>query len=220
AGLALSASSFAQRVLAQAASPPLTRAIPRSGEQVPVVGLGTAVRFSAPEDPQRDALKGVIAALITDGGKVIDTASTYGNAESVVGDIVEEANVRDRLFLSTKIEVRPADRSAEEFERSLQRLRTERVDLIQLHNVTRPDQSLAHLRDWKAAGRCRYIGVTTTSEIDYEATEAIIRREKPDFVQVNYSVDHRTAERRIIPAAADVGAAVLTALPFGRPAAV
>jgi len=217
--LVLSASSVAQRVLAQAGRSPITRAIPHSGERLPVVGLGTAVRFSAPEDPQRDALKGVIAALIADGGKVVDTASTYGNAESVVGDIVQEVSARDRLFLSTKIEVRPAERSSEEFERSLQRLRTDRVDLIQVHNVTRPDQSLAQLRDWQAAGRCRYVGITTTSEIDYEAVEAVIRREKPDFVQVNYSIDHRSAEQRIIPAAADAGAAVLTALPFGRSSA-
>jgi aryl-alcohol dehydrogenase-like predicted oxidoreductase len=147
---------------------------------------------------------------------LIDTASTYGNAESVIGDIVSASGVRAKIFLATKIEVRAAKAGAEEFERSLQRLRTDKVDLLQLHNVSRSNQSLAQFRDWKGAGRCRYIGVTSTFEGDYGAMEAIIRREKPDFVQVDYSMDNRGAEKRVIPAASEVGAAVLTALPLGR----
>jgi len=98
----------------------------------------------------------------------------------------------------------------------LQRLRTEKVDLLQLHNVSRASQSLSQLREWKAAGRCRYVGITSTYGADYNAMEAIIRREKPDFVQVDYSMDNRAAEKCILPAAADAGAAVLTAMPFGR----
>jgi aryl-alcohol dehydrogenase-like predicted oxidoreductase len=98
----------------------------------------------------------------------------------------------------------------------LQRLRAENVDLLQLHNVSRASQSLSQFREWKAAGRCRYVGITSTFSADYNAMEAIIRREKPDFVQVDYSMDNRAAEKRILPAAADAGAAVLTAMPFGR----
>jgi aryl-alcohol dehydrogenase-like predicted oxidoreductase len=98
----------------------------------------------------------------------------------------------------------------------LQRLRAENVDLLQLHNVSRASQSLSQLREWKAAGRCRYVGITSTFSADYNAMEAIIRREKPDFVQVDYSMDNRAAEKRILPAAVDAGAAVLTAMPFGR----
>jgi aryl-alcohol dehydrogenase-like predicted oxidoreductase len=204
------------RLLAETDRPMLTRPIPHSGEQLPVVGLGTAVSFPSANEAQRQALEDVIDGLIAGGGKLIDTGSTYGNAEDVIGSIVASGQRRKRLFLATKIEVRSAQAAEDEFQRSLQRLRTDKVDLIQLHNVSRSDQSLAQLRDWKAAGRCRYIGVTTTFDRAYDAMEAIIRREKPDFVQVDYSMDNRDAENRVIPAAADVGAAVLTALPLGR----
>lgn len=215
-GLALSASSFAARVNAQPVDPIMTRPIPHSGEQLPVVGLGTAVSFPSADASQRVELAAVVDALITGGGKLIDTASVYGNAENVIGDIVHAGNTRGKLFLATKIEVRNAKAGADEFQRSLQRLQTDKVDLLQLHNVSHANQSLAQMRAWKAAGRCRYIGVTSTYDADYAAMEAIIRREKPDFVQVDYSMDNRAAERRIIPAAAQAGAAVLTALPLGR----
>jgi len=218
-GLALCASALASRAAAepaQSSAALITRPIPHSGEPLPVVGLGTAVAFPSATEAQRGALKGVIDALIDGGCKLIDTASTYGNAESVIGDIVHDGNLRDRIFLATKIEVRSRKAGADEFDRSLKRLRTDKVDLLQLHNVSHANQSLAQLREWKAAGRCRYVGVTSTDEGDYDAMEAIIRREKPDFVQVEYSAATRTAEKRIIPAAAEAGAAVLTALPFGH----
>jgi len=201
---------------AQSDKPLITRPIPHSGEQLPVVGLGTAVSFPSADQQQVAALREVVEALLAGGGKLIDTASTYGNAEEVIGNIISATSTRDRLFLATKIEVRSAKASADEFRRSLQRLRTPRVDLLQLHNVSRASQSLAQLRDWKSAGQCRYIGVTSTFQDDYPAMEAIIRREKPDVVQVDYSMDNREAEKRIIPAAADAGAAVLTALPLGH----
>jgi len=194
----------------------MTRPIPHSGEQLPIVGLGTAVSFPSANESQRAGLKDVIDALVAGGGKLIDTASVYGNAESVIGDIVRASNARNKVFIATKIEVRSAKASADEFQRSLQRLRTEKVDLLQLHNVSRASQSLSQVREWKTAGRCRYVGITSTDSADYNAMEAIIRREKPDFVQVDYSMDNRAAEKRILPAAADAGAAVLTATPFGR----
>jgi aryl-alcohol dehydrogenase-like predicted oxidoreductase len=194
----------------------MTRPIPHSGEQLPIVGLGTAVSFPSANESQRAGLKDVIDALVAGGGKLIDTASVYGNAESVIGDIVRASNARNKIFIATKIEVRSAKASADEFQRSLQRLRTEKVDLLQLHNVSRASQSLSQVREWKTAGRCRYVGITSTYSGDYNAMEAIIRREKPDFVQVDYSMDNRAAEKRILPAAADAGAAVLTATPFGR----
>jgi len=216
AGLAASATRLAGGAAAQTQLSLITRPIPHSGEQLPVVGLGTAVSFPSADESKRQALKGVIDALVAGGGKLIDTASTYGNAEAVIGDIVQGGNLRSRLFIATKIEVRSPKAGADEFDRSLQRLRTDKVDLLQLHNVSRANQSLSQLRDWKAAGRCRYVGVTSTFDADYAAMEAIIRREKPDFVQVDYSMDNRDAEKRIIPAAADAGSAVLTALPLGR----
>jgi aryl-alcohol dehydrogenase-like predicted oxidoreductase len=214
-GVMFATSSLGRGLQAQSAEPLITRPIPHSGEKLPVVGLGTAVSFPSADEAQRIKLKDVVDALIAGGGKLIDTASVYGNAESVIGDIVH-AGTRGKLFLATKIEVRSAKAGADEFQRSLQRLQTDKVDLLQLHNVSHANQSLAQMREWKAADRCRYIGVTSTYGADYAAMEAIIRREKPDFVQVDYSMDNRAAEKRIIPAAADAGAAVLTALPLGR----
>jgi aryl-alcohol dehydrogenase-like predicted oxidoreductase len=214
--LAVSASWLVGRSQAQTPESVMTRPIPHSGEQLPIVGLGTAVSFPSANESQRAALKDVIDALVANGGKLIDTASVYGNAESVIGDIVRASNARNKIFIATKIEVRSAKAGADEFQRSLQRLRTEKVDLLQLHNVSRASQSLSQFREWKAAGRCRYVGITSTYSADYNAMEAIIRREKPDFVQVDYSMDNRAAEKRILPAAADAGAAVLTAMPFGR----
>jgi aryl-alcohol dehydrogenase-like predicted oxidoreductase len=217
AGLAISASWLVGRSQAQTPDHSvMTRPIPHSGEQLPVVGLGTAVSFPSADESQRAALKDVIDALVAGGGKLIDTASVYGNAESVIGDILHASNARSKIFIATKIEVRSAKAGADEFQRSLQRLQTESVDLLQLHNVSRANQSLSQFREWKAAGRCRYVGITSTSSTDYNAMEAIIRREKPDFVQVDYAMNNRAAEKRILPAAADAGAAVLTAMPFGR----
>jgi aryl-alcohol dehydrogenase-like predicted oxidoreductase len=215
--LTMSAAVMSRGARAQAeADKILTRPIPHSREQLPIVGLGTAVAFPSADAAERQALSGVIDVLLAGGGKLIDTASVYGSAEEVIGDILQAGKIRDRIFLATKIEVRSAKAGADEFQRSLQRLRTGKVDLLQLHNVSHVNQSLAQLRDWKAAGRCRYIGVTSTYPGAYDAMEAIIRREKPDFVQVDYSMDNRAAEKRIIPAAAEAGAAVLTALPLGR----
>jgi aryl-alcohol dehydrogenase-like predicted oxidoreductase len=214
--LAVPASWFVGRSQAQTPESVMTRPIPHSGEQLPIVGLGTAVSFPSANESQRAGLKDVIDALVAGGGKLIDTASVYGNAESVIGDIVRASNARNKIFIATKIEVRSAKAGADKFQRSLQRLRTEKVDLLQLHNVSRASRSLSQLREWKGAGRCRYVGITSTYGADYNAMEAIIRREKPDFVQVDYSMDNRAAEKRILPAAADAGAAVLTAMPFGR----
>lgn len=218
ASLALSTAALVRGAYAQAPQPMtrIARPIPHSGEPLPAVGLGTAQTFPSAGEAERPALAKVIEALIAGGGRLIDTASTYGNAEAVIGEILRAVNARDKIFLATKIEVRSAKAGADEFDQSLKRLQTGKVDLLQLHNVSRANQSLSQLRDWKAAGRCRYVGVTTTDDSDYGAMEAIIRREKPDFVQVDYSMDNRGAEKRVIPAAAEVGAAVLTALPLGR----
>jgi aryl-alcohol dehydrogenase-like predicted oxidoreductase len=190
----------------------LTRAIPGSGERVPVVGLGTASVFDLVGEATRGKAKAVIQALVANGGRIIDTASTYGDAEIVVGDEMTASNLRDRIFIATKLE----SPDAAELQRSLSRLKTKTVDLLQLHNVQRSNQSLARFRAWKSQGLCRYIGVTSTYHRDFPAVEAVLGREKPDFVQVDYSIDVRDAEKRILPLAADVKAGVLTALPFGR----
>jgi len=220
AGLGIASGALASRALpghAQSGSSDLaTRAIPHSGERIPVIGLGTANDFQvAQQGEARANLKKVVDDLLAQGCKLIDTASSYGAGESVLGDLLSDQD-RARIFLATKLENGSQKAGGVEFKRSLERLRFSRVELLQLHNVQDPNQSLAALRDWKAQGLCRYIGITTTFKSDYGAAEAVLRREKPDFFQIDYSIRDREAEQRLLPAAADVGAAVLTALPFGR----
>ena len=220
AGLGMAMGSLASRALpahAQAGSLDIaTRAIPHSGERLPVIGLGTANDFQmVPQGEAKANLKKVVDDLLAQGCKLIDTASSYGAAESVLGDLLADQD-RSRIFLATKLENGSQKAGTIEFKRSLERLRFPNVDLLQLHNVQDPNQSLAAFRDWKAQGLCRYIGITTTFKDDYGAAEAVLRKEKPDFFQVDYSLADRDAERRLLPAARDAGAAVLTALPFGR----
>jgi len=158
----------------------------------------------------------VVQALVAGGGSVIDTAPSYGEAEGVVGDIVAAAGLRPRVFIATKLEYfRPGQEEAEA-QACLKALKTDRVDLLQLHNVRDPRQSLAGLNALKARGLCRYTGITTTFESAYAATETITTREKPDFLLIDYAIDNREAENRLLPAAAAAGTAVLVALPFGR----
>ncbi len=192
--------------------PLITRAIPSTGESLPVVGLGTAGVFDVNDEATRDAAAKVIRTLVAAEGRLVDTASTYGDSESVLGDVMAATRLRDKIFIATKVEEPDQD----EMRRSLQRLKTTRLDLLQLHNVSDPDQSLSKFREWKAEGRCRYIGITSTFHGSFPAVEAVLGREKPDFVQIDYSIADREAERRILPLAGEVKAAVLTALPFGR----
>lgn len=191
----------------------LTRAIPASGERLPAVGLGTSRVFNVHDDMQKRAeLAEVLRNLVAGGGRIVDTATSYGSAEAVVGDLVAQAGLRKQVFIATKL--RQPD--AEELRGSLERLRTDQVDLLFLHNVRDPAQDLGRFRDWKAAGACRYYGVTSTYEGHYPAVEAVLKREKPDFIEVDYSVDNREVEARVLPLAAEMRSAVLIALPFGR----
>ncbi len=193
----------------------IVRRVPRTGEPIPVIGLGTAGVFDVDGDAAKRAeLTQVLQILINGGGKVVDTASTYGSSEPVLGDLLAQTGLRPKAFVATKLE------SYELTERGirgcLERLHTKQIDLMQLHNVANPRQSLAPFRAWKDQGLCRYIGITSTYHNDYPAVEAVLRREKPDFLQIDYAIDNREAEKRILPACADLGVAVLTALPLGH----
>ena len=190
----------------------LTRAIPSSGERLPAVGLGTALVFNSNDEATRQKAAAVLQALIAGDGRLVDTSSVYGDAEAVLGDVIAAGGLRGKLFIATKLEAP----DAAELKRSLARLKTEKLDLLQFHNVHDPQQSLAQFKEWKAQGVCRYIGITSTRHQQYAAIEAVLGREKPDFVQIDYSIDDREAEQRILPLAAEVKAGVLTALPFGR----
>ena len=212
---ALSAAAAVMRATTASAQRPMVmiaRAIPSSGDLLPAVGLGTAEVFDSADETTRQKAAAVVRALLDNGGKLIDTASTYGDAEQVVGEVTAPAELRPKLFIATKLEA--PDEA--ELKRSLARLRTTELDLLQLHNVRDPQQSLGRFKEWKAQGVCRYIGITSTFRNAKPALETVLAREKPDFVQVDYSIDDRDAEQRILPLAAEVKAGVLTALPFGR----
>lgn len=192
----------------------IEKAIPSSGEKLPVIGMGTA-RFFDTVSPE---LREVVRRLPELGGKVIDTAPSYSNAESVVGDIIAELNSRPRYFLATKVTGPGSDRESgiKQMEESFRRLHTDRIDLMQIHNLIGVDQRLPVLREWKQAGRFRYIGATTSFARQYDAFEKLMRDQQLDFVQVDYSIDDRAVEQRILPLAAERGMAVLVNSPFRR----
>ena len=152
------------------------------------------------------------------GGTLVDTAPSYGAAETVIGDLVAQLGNRRALFIATKVG-RGRDGVAAglaEMQRSLERLRTDRIDLLQIHNMAGVNQMLPLLRQWKQEGRIRYYGVTTSSARQHEPLARLVARESLDFIQVDYAIDNRAVEDRLLPLAADRGVAVLTNLPFGR----
>ena len=209
---------------APAAKPLLVRKIPRTGEPLAVVGLGTAIVFDIGNDAaQRAERSAVIRNLLDGGARLIDTAPSYGTAESVVGDLLAEMKVRDKVFVATKVRAASRDRAVAEMQQSQRQLRTEKIDLMQIHNVGFVDRNevaaqLALLREWKERGVFRYIGVThsQSQERANEALIGIMRREKLDFIQVNYSMAERSVEQWLLPAAAETGTAVMVNLPFAR----
>ena len=202
---------------AGAASPLLSRSIPSSGETIPVVGLGTWRVFDVGSSPsERRPLKDVLENLLELGGRVVDSSPMYGAAESVVGDLAAELTIADKLFLATKVWTSGRDAGVAQMEQSLKRLRAPRLDLIQIHNLLDWRTHLKTLREWKAARRIRYLGVTHYTASAYDELERVLRAETLDFVQVNYSLGEREAERRILPLARDRGVAVLANRPFAE----
>ena len=193
-----------------------TRTIPSSGEKLPVIGCGTWQTFDVGADAAaRKKLASVLTTLFDTGGSVIDSSPMYGTSEDVAGSLVAELGARQKAFLATKVWTRGRDAGVRQIERSMQLLRTDRLDLMQVHNLLDWRIHLATLRDMKSRGRIRYLGVTHYTSGAYPELEAVMRSEKLDFIQVNYSADDRAAEDRILPLAAERGMAVLINLPFG-----
>jgi aryl-alcohol dehydrogenase-like predicted oxidoreductase len=190
--------------------------IPSSGERVPVVGIGTSRRYQGATEAERAQLREVLRRFKELGGKVIDTAPSYGHAETVVGNLVTELGIRDSLFIATKVGTRGREAGIEQMQQSLTRLRMPTIDLIAVHNLRDTQTQLRTLREWKQAGRIRYVGITTSSDWQYREFEQTMQTEALDFIQVDYAINNRTAEQRILPLAADRGMAAMINLPFGR----
>jgi diketogulonate reductase-like aldo/keto reductase len=201
---------------AMAAPAMITRPIPSSGEAMPVIGLGTWSVFDVREDAgARTPLKEVVRRLVETGGRMIDTSPMYGRAEAVTGDLVAELGVRPRVFLATKVWTSGKEQGIAQMRRSAERLRTEIIDLIQIHNLLDWRTHLATLRQMKAAGQVRYIGIThyTTSSLP-ELARILDSEPGIDFVQFGYSLATRHAETKLLPVAASRGVATIVNQPF------
>jgi len=227
AGLAASALpgvSAAQDKTGDSIKPILMRPIPKSKEPLPVIGLGTAIIFDIGNDAdKRTELRQVISTLLDGSARLVDTAPSYGTAEPVVGDLLAAMKVRDRVFLATKVRANDNDAFVAQMKASQQRLHSPKIDLMQMHNVGFLDRrlfasQLAIVREWKQQGHFRYIGVTHSQDQERanERLIEIMQQDKPDFIQINYSMAERSVEQRLLAAAADTGTALLCNLPFGR----
>ncbi|MEJ0005716.1 MAG: aldo/keto reductase [Steroidobacteraceae bacterium] len=194
----------------------ITKAIPASGEQLPVIGLGTD-KFRAAD---RDVISAEIHRMQQLGGRVIDTAAAYGDSEALIGEALAGAE-RDHLFLATKLTASGNGYSgrglagAASFEHSLALLKMQRVDLLQVHNLDGVDELMPQLQHWKQAGKIRYLGITTSRVAQHEQMLGFMQRHALDFIQVDYSIDNREAATKVLPLAAERRIAVLANIPFG-----
>ena len=200
-----------------AQAPLIMKAIPSSNERIPIIGIGTR-DFGGGSPVPRSEIKDVLRQFPELGGKVIDTATGYqgGASETLIGELVTELGNRDRLFLATKVNASGKQAGVAQIEQSFQRLRTNRIDLIAVHNIRDAVTQLATLREMKQAGRIRYVGITTSDDSQYGEFETLMKTQALDFVQVDYALDSRAAGDRLLPLAADRSMAVMVNLPLGR----
>ncbi len=199
------------------ASAILKRPIPRSREMLPAVGVGTWQTFDVGvEAPERAELREVLRLLIEGGGSVVDSSPMYGQAERVVGDLSAELQLREKLFFATKVWTRGRDAGIRQMESSLRLMRTQRMDLMQVHNLADVAVHAKTMREWKDAGRIRYMGITHYHEGAHGDLERLVRSREWDFAQFNYSMAEREAEARLLPACAEAGVAVIANRPFSQ----
>jgi len=218
AGAFAAGSLFGPASLAFAADAPVERRpIPSSGELIPVIGMGTAVVYEIDTgDARFPVLVETVRAFLANGGALIDTSPTYGRAEKNLGEIFRRIGQRDKAFLATKISTTGERAGIDSVAASMRDMATDRLDLLQVHNIRDTATHLRTIRRLKDEGKVRYAGITTSFDRSYDEFERIMRREKLDFIQIDYALDNRNAEERILPAARELGMAVLINLPFGR----
>ncbi|MEM9335822.1 MAG: aldo/keto reductase [Pseudomonadota bacterium] len=193
----------------------LHRPIPSSGEMIPVMGLGTN-RYSVDESAQaRAPLKATLARFHALGGGMIDTAPMYRRSEAVLGDLLGELGIYDEIFMATKTDRDAEAETRPQMERSLVRLKSDNVDLMQIHNLKGWKHTIPMLNEWKKEGRIRYTGITTSRSRQYDELETILKAHDLDFLQINYSLEQRESAERLLPLAEDRGVAVIINRAFG-----
>jgi len=194
---------------------PLARRIPSSGETLPVIGLGTWQTFDVgPSPAERAPLEEVLRTFAALGGKVIDSSPMYGNAEEVAGDLIGKLGIRSSLFVATKVWTSGKEAGISQMEESMRLLRADPIDLMQVHNLVDVNTHLETLKGWKAEGRLRHIGVTHYTASRHDDVARVMASQPLDFIQINYSVGEREAERRLLPMALERGVAVIANRPF------
>lgn len=193
----------------------LTREIPASGEALPVIGLGTYSVFDVDSTPDAISLRQNIVRALTDaGGSVIDTSPMYNRSERVIGDIIAAGTPRSPLFIATKVWTDGRAAGIAQMQRSAELMRSEVIDLMQVHNLRDTDVHLATIREWQQEGRVRFNGLTHYTAGAHAALEAAMRKHRPEFIQINYSLGEREADERLLPLAQELGIAVLINRPF------
>ena len=208
--------TMAQRSSAEAPAMAV-RPIPASGEMLPVVGLGTYQSFDVGAGAaERDPLKNVLRLLVQQGGKLVDSSPMYGPSESVVGDLATELGITTQLFMATKVWTSGREAGIRQMEESLKRMKVPRMDLMQIHNLMDWKTHLGTLKQWKDAGRIRYIGITHYHAGAYAELERLMKTKDFEFVQFNFSIAEREAEVRILPLAREIGVAVIVNRPFAQ----
>jgi len=193
----------------------LTKPIPRTGESLSMIGLGTWQTFDV-GSAERAPLREVLRDFVRLGGTVIDSSPMYGRSESIVGDLAAELNFEGKLFVATKVWTSGREAGIRQMEESFRRLRVKRIDLMQIHNLVDWRAHLNTLREWQKQGRIRYLGVTHYTASAYDQLARVLETEELDFVQLNYSIVEREAEQRLLPLAIDRGVAVLVNRPFAQ----
>jgi diketogulonate reductase-like aldo/keto reductase len=200
----------------EAESSLISRPIPSSGEVIPIVGVGTN-RYGVGDDLElRKPLRDALSKFHELGGTVIDTAPQYRSSESVLGDLIDELDIGSYIFMATKIDQQTRAANEARLERSIGLLGFPTIDLLQCHNLIDWETAIPQMQEWKAAGRIRYVGITTSRQNQYELMERIVESHELDFIQINYSLaDQREAAERLLPMAANRGMAVMINRPFG-----
>ena len=195
---------------------PITKAIPSSGEQLPVIGLGTNRWVVAESASEMQALKDTLRVFRNNGGRVIDTAPAYRTSEKALGTLIKELNFENAFFLATKVDREEQQAGVERMQDSLSKLNRCTMDLMQVHNLRGAESQLDTMMEWREAGRVRYVGITTSRASQHAEMEALMNSHALDFIQVNYSLIDRDAEARLLPLAREKGIAVLANLPLAR----